>query len=178
MSANSDTGDRKTDFFETENVELKKTESGAAQANEQTMPPEIVALFAKFEGERARKLTRKMDLHLIPIVSTDTTQFALLDSISSGLGTDTTSFQLTLLYLFAYLDRFVLHLVPVAGTCSNSDHRGNIGNARIAGMQADLGLTDQQYNAALTIFFVSYCVFEVPSNVLLKKLKPKLWSEF
>lgn len=32
-----------------------------------------------------------------------------------------------------------------------------------------------QYNTALTIFFVPYIVFEIPSNVLLKKLKPHVW---
>jgi sugar phosphate permease len=27
----------------------------------------------------------------------------------------------------------------------------------------------------LSIFFVSYSVFEVPSNILLKRLKPHIW---
>lgn len=44
-------------------------------------------------------------------------------------------------------------------------------------MEDDLDLSSSQYNTALTIFFVSYCTFEVPSNVLMKKFKPKLWSK-
>lgn len=32
-----------------------------------------------------------------------------------------------------------------------------------------------QYNTALTIFFVPYIFFEIPSNVLLKKLSPRVW---
>ncbi len=32
-----------------------------------------------------------------------------------------------------------------------------------------------QYNTALTIFFVPYIVFEIPSNILLKKFKPHVW---
>jgi hypothetical protein len=44
-----------------------------------TYPPEIVALYEKFDDDRKKKLLRKMDYHLIPII--------------------------TLLYLFAYLDR-------------------------------------------------------------------------
>jgi len=36
-------------------------------------------------------------------------------------------------------------------------------------------MTGTQYNLCLTVFFISYSVFEVPSNILLKKLKPHIW---
>jgi hypothetical protein len=36
-------------------------------------------------------------------------------------------------------------------------------------------MTDGQYNASLTIFFVSYSVFEPLTNVLLKKLRPSIF---
>lgn len=36
-------------------------------------------------------------------------------------------------------------------------------------------MTNNQYNATLTIFFVSYAVFEPLTNVLLKQTKPKLF---
>lgn len=42
-------------------------------------------------------------------------------------------------------------------------------------MPEQLGLTGQQPNIALAIFFVPYIVFEIPSNVLMKKLRPHLW---
>ena len=42
-------------------------------------------------------------------------------------------------------------------------------------MERDLGITDQQYLIALTIFFFSYAIFEVPSNVFLKRLRPSVW---
>lgn len=42
-------------------------------------------------------------------------------------------------------------------------------------LDKDLGLTDQQYLLSLTIFFISYSVFEVPSNILLKRLQPRIW---
>ncbi|KAF8522742.1 putative MFS nicotinic acid transporter Tna1 [Hysterangium stoloniferum] len=38
--------------------------------------------------------------------------------------------------------------------------------------------TTIQYNIALTIFFVSYIAFELPSNLVLKKLKPSRWICF
>ena len=42
-------------------------------------------------------------------------------------------------------------------------------------MNDDLGLTGQQYNIALTVFFFPYAIFEVPSNVVLKLMRPSLW---
>lgn len=32
-----------------------------------------------------------------------------------------------------------------------------------------------QYNTALTLFFVPYGFFEVPSNIVLKILRPSIW---
>ncbi|KAM5343974.1 hypothetical protein ACJ41O_012511 [Fusarium nematophilum] len=64
---------------------------------------------------------------------------------------------LCILYLLAFLDR------------------ANIGNAKIAGLSKDLGLSTAQFNATLTIFFVSYSVFEPFTNVLLKKLRPSIF---
>ncbi|KAF8479373.1 putative MFS nicotinic acid transporter Tna1 [Gautieria morchelliformis] len=56
--------------------------------------------------------------------------------------------------------------------------RVNIGQARLAGLEKDLGLRGNQYDIALTIFFVSYVAFELPSNLVLKKLKPPRWICF
>lgn len=57
--------------------------------------------------------------------------------------------------------------------------RANIGNAKIEGLDKDLGMTGVQYNIALSMFFVPYVLLEVPSNIMLKKLgRPSLYSEF
>jgi hypothetical protein len=53
--------------------------------------------------------------------------------------------------------------------------RANIGNAKIAGLVKDLDLTVGQFNATLTIFFISYSVFEPLTNVLLKKMRPSVF---
>lgn len=42
-------------------------------------------------------------------------------------------------------------------------------------MQTDLHMNGTQYNIGLTIFFIAYGVFEVPSNMALKFLRPSLW---
>ena len=42
-------------------------------------------------------------------------------------------------------------------------------------MEDDLNLTGPQYNLALTLFFIPYGLFEVPSNIVLKMLRPSAW---
>ncbi|EEH38679.2 hypothetical protein PAAG_08406 [Paracoccidioides lutzii Pb01] len=42
-------------------------------------------------------------------------------------------------------------------------------------MNDDLQLRGMQYNIALTVFFVPYALFAVPSNIVLKILRPSKW---
>ncbi|EMD33226.1 hypothetical protein CERSUDRAFT_118267 [Gelatoporia subvermispora B] len=67
---------------------------------------------------------------------------------------------LTVLYLLAFLDRV------------------NISNAVLFGLKDDLKLGGNQYNVALVVFFVPYVIFEIPSNILLKRFKPHVWLSF
>jgi len=64
---------------------------------------------------------------------------------------------LSFLYLLSFLDRT------------------SIGNAKLYNLEQDLHMTDTQYLISLTVFFFSYAIFEVPSNVFLKRLKPSIW---
>jgi hypothetical protein len=62
------------------------------------------------------------------------------------------------MYLLAFLDRV------------------NIANANVFGLSKELGIDGgNKYNNALVIFFVPYILFEIPSNILLKKFKPRVW---
>ncbi|KAH7322747.1 major facilitator superfamily domain-containing protein [Stachybotrys elegans] len=81
-----------------------------------------------------KKLLRKLDLHLIPLI----------------MG----------LYLFSFLDRV------------------NIGNARLYNLESDLGLSSQQFQIVVSILFVTYLLFEVPSNLVLKLFTPRRWIAF
>ncbi|KAL2818665.1 major facilitator superfamily domain-containing protein [Aspergillus granulosus] len=73
-----------------------------------------------------------------------------------------------------------LRLIPIMAILYLLAHidRGNIGNAKIEGMDTDLGLVGNQYNIASTMFFVPYIIFEVPSNIILKKVRPNIWLSF
>ncbi|KAI3401935.1 hypothetical protein diail_6495 [Diaporthe ilicicola] len=53
--------------------------------------------------------------------------------------------------------------------------RANIGNAKIEGLAKDLKLTGVEYNTALSVFFISYILFNTPSNVILKQIKRPSW---
>lgn len=61
-----------------------------------------------------------------------------------------------LLYLIAYIDR------------------ANISVAALQ-MNADLALTAEMYGIAAGIFFVSYILFEIPSNIILTRVGAKIW---
>ncbi|KAF7596980.1 hypothetical protein BBP40_011346 [Aspergillus hancockii] len=56
----------------------------------------------------------------------------------------------TMINLFSFIDRV------------------NIGNARLLGLQKDLGLPGLRFIIALMCLFVSYCLVELPSNSLCK----------
>ncbi|KAF1360785.1 MFS general substrate transporter [Lizonia empirigonia] len=62
-----------------------------------------------------------------------------------------------ILYCFSYMDRTA------------------IGNAKVAGMDKDLGLTSDQYFLAIVIFQIGYVFFEVPSNMVLSRVRPSIW---
>jgi MFS family permease len=51
----------------------------------------------------------------------------------------------------------------------------NIANADVFGLSEELGLEKTEYNTALVVFFVPYILFEIPSNILLKRFKPHVW---
>ncbi|KAK0433430.1 MFS general substrate transporter [Armillaria borealis] len=110
---------------------VENSKDGAVQAidnfsGEATLPPPPA-----FAEEQEKKLWRKIDLRLMPILS--------------------------LMYLFSFLDR------------------GNIGNAKLQGLTTQLHLDSNKYNIALTMYFVPYCMFQCPANLVLKKFRPSRW---
>ncbi|MEV6659684.1 MFS transporter [Nocardia fluminea] len=59
-------------------------------------------------------------------------------------------------YFFSYLDRT------------------NVGLAKSA-LEADLGISAAAYGFGAGIFFISYAVFEIPSNLILHRVGPRRW---
>ena len=54
---------------------------------------------------------------------------------------------------------------------------GSNSNARIAGMQKELKLIGNRYNWLLTIFYISYILFE-PLTLMWKVVPPHMWCAF
>lgn len=42
-------------------------------------------------------------------------------------------------------------------------------------MTHDLGMDSNQYSISLIVFFITYVIFEVPSNLILSKTKPSIF---
>ncbi|KAI7865150.1 major facilitator superfamily domain-containing protein [Spinellus fusiger] len=53
--------------------------------------------------------------------------------------------------------------------------RSNIGNAKLGGLEADLGLTQSQYQWSLSIFYFSYVIFDLPSNIVMRRWRASHW---
>ncbi|QRW08134.1 major facilitator superfamily transporter [Ceratobasidium sp. AG-Ba] len=58
---------------------------------------------------------------------------------------------------------------------SNAVDRTNVGNAKVAGLEKDIGLVGYQYNIGLSIFYITYALSEVPSNLFLKHIGADKW---
>ena len=59
-------------------------------------------------------------------------------------------------YIFCFLDRV------------------NVGFAKLQ-MQQQLGFSETVYGMAAGIFFISYFIFEIPSNLILQRIGPRIW---
>jgi len=67
------------------------------------------------------------------------------------------------------VDLVVVPLVGMYYLLSFID-RSNIGNARVAGLEKSLRMTDHDFSTALTVTYVPYIVMELPMNLLMKRL--------
>ncbi|KAI8139133.1 major facilitator superfamily domain-containing protein [Fennellomyces sp. T-0311] len=72
------------------------------------------------------------------------------------------------------LDLRIIPYVCILYLCSYLD-RVNIGHAKIAGIMDEIDITESQYSWSLSIFFIGYVIFEVPGNLMLKWLGPRMW---
>ncbi|OJD40717.1 fad-binding domain-containing protein [Diplodia corticola] len=53
--------------------------------------------------------------------------------------------------------------------------RNNIASAKIVGITETLNLTNNQYNTCLLLFYVGYVITQVPSNLIIGKVRPSLY---
>ncbi|CAN9113731.1 unnamed protein product [Alternaria sp. RS040] len=72
------------------------------------------------------------------------------------------------------MDVRILPVLALLFLCSFID-RTNVGNAKILGLERDIKINDHQYSIGLCVFYATYIASELPSNLVLKKMSPKIW---
>lgn len=95
-----------------------------------------------------KALMRKLDMRLIPMVMW--------------------------MYLMSFMDRVSIgnaRLVALLDCHSGGSCTDTV--SRLYGMEEDLGLVGNQYQIGVSVLFITYCLFEAPSNMILKQLRPK-----
>jgi ACS family tartrate transporter-like MFS transporter len=72
--------------------------------------------------------------------------------------------------------KVALRIMPIVGLLYifNYMDRANIGYAQL-GMGKELAIDAATFGAASAIFFLAYVVFEIPSNMIMKKVGARLW---
>nr|A0A2Z4HQ22.1 RecName: Full=MFS-type transporter efuF; AltName: Full=Enfumafungin biosynthesis cluster protein F [Hormonema carpetanum]AWW17215.1 transporter [Hormonema carpetanum] len=56
----------------------------------------------------------------------------------------------------------------------NAIDRSNLGNAKTDGLEKDLHMKGNEYSITLVLFYVTFCLLDVPANMLLKKFSGKI----
>lgn len=67
-----------------------------------------------------------------------------------------------------------LHLLPllVAMYLLNFLDRNNLSQARLGTLEKDLGMKGTDFNLATSILFVGYILMQLPSNLIITRVKP------
>ncbi|PGH18792.1 hypothetical protein AJ79_00205 [Helicocarpus griseus UAMH5409] len=72
-------------------------------------------------------------------------------------------------------------MIPILGAiyAISGIDRTNLSAARVAGMHEDLRFDiGERYSIVLLVFFITYFIFEIPSNVILRKVGAARWLSF
>jgi hypothetical protein len=77
----------------------------------------------------------------------------------------------------ALVRRLDLTLLPTLWILylNNYLDRTNIAQARLNGMDRDIGLTGDDYNLAVSILTIGYMLAQLPSNMLLTRVRPSIY---
>lgn len=79
---------------------------------------------------------------------------------------------ISVLYLFAYIDRANIGKYKCLACVSLRPLTHAPGNARIAGLEADLKLGQHGFNKILSVFYAAFIGFELPATMVCKYFGP------
>jgi MFS family permease len=118
--------DMNKDIFKSPSLTGMNSVSPGEMGEISRMPESLRELSADEMASLNKKLVRKMDLVILPIIG--------------------------ILYILNYVDR------------------QNLSAAKLQGITDDLHMTTQQFATAISILFVGYLPFQIPSNLLITKI--------
>ncbi|CAO3587301.1 unnamed protein product [Absidia cylindrospora] len=79
------------------------------------------------------------------------------------------------------IEKKLVHMLDVRlliwsffGYFANGLDRNNMPNAFTSGMPEDLNLQTDQYNWAVTLFFIGYVILQIPCNAIITRVKPSI----
>lgn len=112
---------------------------------------EAQSLKSQHDKAKGRGLMMKIDFSIVPMAS--------------------------VLYLFCFIDRANIGKAISSQPSSvefppTTTTNTNLGNARIAGLEQDLGLEGYDFNIALTCFAITYALCEIPAAICCKFIGP------
>ncbi|KAK9323837.1 major facilitator superfamily domain-containing protein [Lipomyces orientalis] len=76
--------------------------------------------------------------------------------------------------LLVKVDARLLPMLVIMYTLNFLD-RSNLAQARVGTLEEDLGMTGTDFNLATSILFVGYLLMQLPSNLLLTRVRPSLY---
>lgn len=121
-----------TDMKKLEMVGTVGTDVEFGTVDNGRMPESLRALSKEELADLNKKLVRKIDLIVLPIIG--------------------------ILYILNYIDR------------------QNLAAAKLQGIMEDLNMTTQQFATAISILFVGYLPFQIPSNLIITSIsRPGLY---
>ncbi|KAH8807922.1 major facilitator superfamily domain-containing protein [Xylogone sp. PMI_703] len=71
------------------------------------------------------------------------------------------------------LDLIVLPILAIIYFTHSLD-RANLGNAKTDGLEADIGLTGNQYSLILVLFYIPYGTLNIPATILARRFNPSV----
>ncbi|KAK4174291.1 major facilitator superfamily domain-containing protein [Triangularia setosa] len=109
-----------------------------------------------------------------PVSQTDE---SVVSSLETPSPSDEPETKLLTRRLLWKLDTRILPIFILLVLCSFLD-RTNVGNAKVYNMDKELNLSPLQYQQGLAAFYPLYIAGEIPSNLVLKKITPRIWIAF
>ncbi|KAJ2161538.1 hypothetical protein GGF46_001393 [Coemansia sp. RSA 552] len=77
-------------------------------------------------------------------------------------------------WAFRKVDATLLFVIFLSNVLNSMD-RGNLGLAKVSGLEKDTGMSGSDFNVVASIMYPTYLLFMLPSNLALRKFGARIW---